>query len=500
MFNSLFRKNKELSTCYKMLENEDYESIPYLFQSPLQIDTRQQDQAAELYIEALKRLDRIDSPITGLFGGPTYSKVEKEIVAMIPVRLLNGGLNPNTTFEGRPLIHAVIENVHSSKSMELGVGALARAGANVNAESDTGKTVLGTLLCKGMLSADYEASALVEAGAILNESDLSDFGLYRTIFESGLYEVAKLIPSSFLNRFANMQDENSLTLLHYAAGGLALRVRGDSDQFNALYEKKGCYPMLVEMLLEAGADVSAKTNMGHDALSIALRFGHMSTYDVLEKWSSASGNLDGKEAVNRAVGSKATELFLAALENNLDRVRYLLEHGADPNIPSFINYDFMSEGKMLPQGVPSIVASLMFEQNMMKTMKPSTFLDMSLGLSNLHYPCLNGYSEVVHMLLEAGENPNARSFTGIFPLYTAAEMGHLEIVKDLVSHGADIDQQTPLGCTALLNAAEEGQVDTVRFLLSAGANPTIANNAGITPREAALRYGQLDVAQLLEKF
>lgn len=264
-----------------------------------------------------------------------------------------------------------------------------------------------------------------------------------------------------------------------------------------IYESNGHYPALTEMLLQAGADISAKTKAGHDAMSIAVRLNHMDTAKVLEKWSKDAGRASLSEALNTAINSKATPLFLAAFDGNLNDVEKFLEHGADPNIRSFVNYDFPAEDTMLPAGVPPKVASLFFEQFMRKLQRPDSFLDISLGLTNLHYPCLHGYTDIVHCLLEAGENPNARSFHGIFPLYVAAEMGHLEIVMDLIAHGADIDQVTPLNCTALLNAAEEGHVDVVLYLLSMGADPSIANAFGSTPLDGAIRYGHADVAAIL---
>lgn len=481
----------------ELLRECEYGSIGSAISRPARISSAQQVQAAQLFIDALKSLEKMEGPLAGLLG-TSCTKSEVKNVTDIIGWLLGSGLNPNAIIQGEPLAHAVIDNADGSLSIEFGLEMLILAGADVNATSSSGKTVLGSWLSGKPISFRYTADSFFKAGATFNQVDLSDHKLYETIFQYGLFRAARAIPSASLAEHANLRGENGYALLHLAAGGQCLGVIGGRDpMLDEIYESNGHYPALTEMLLQAGADISAKTKAGHDAMSIAVRLNHMDTAKVLEKWSKDAGRASLSEALNTAINSKATPLFLAAFDGNLNDVEKFLEHGADPNIRSFVNYDFPAEDTMLPAGVPPKVASLFFEQFMRKLQRPDSFLDISLGLTNLHYPCLHGYTDIVHCLLEAGENPNARSFHGIFPLYVAAEMGHLEIVMDLIAHGADIDQVTPLNCTALLNAAEEGHVDVVLYLLSMGADPSIANAFGSTPLDGAIRYGHADVAAIL---
>ena len=197
------------------------------------------------------------------------------------------------------------------------------------------------------------------------------------------------------------------------------------------------------------------------------------------------------------MSNKATELFYAAYGNDLIQVERLLMLGADPDEPSFVN---ITKEHIFDPDVPQKAGALIMQQFMMKSRHPDTYHHMELGISTLHYPILEGYNGVVHALLEAGADPNIRSFHGMFPLYVAAEMGNLTVVRDLVEHGADVNQVTPKNCTPILNAAEEGNRDVVAYLLSVGADPTIENKFGYDARSAAERYEHIDIAEDIRSF
>lgn len=189
-----------------------------------------------------------------------------------------------------------------------------------------------------------------------------------------------------------------------------------------------------------------------------------------------------------------TPLFIAAYNNDSAGVARCLSSGADPNVPSLVNVGL---DQLFAPAIPQKASALILQQLMMKERHPDAFCELNLGISNLHYPALEGYREVVHELLDAGENPNARSLNGLFPLYSAAEMGHSEIIMDLLEHGADINQVTPNNCTALLNAAEEGHTEVVKLLLQHGADPDIKNKFGATPLDGAIRYKHMETAMVL---
>ena len=205
------------------------------------------------------------------------------------------------------------------------------------------------------------------------------------------------------------------------------------------------------------------------------------------------------EALDKSSPSskKATPLFSAALNHDFVSVRNALSDGADPNMRSFANYQINSLVSESEPGIPDRILHILQRQAIEKKKWPQLFYKPELGFTNLYFPAMDGDIITTHLLLEAGANPNAISFNGLFPLYVAAEGGHIEVVKDLLEHGANVNQVTPKGCTALLNAAEEGEGDVVVYLLTHGANPHIENEFGATPFSGAEQYGHDKLAALL---
>ena len=192
-----------------------------------------------------------------------------------------------------------------------------------------------------------------------------------------------------------------------------------------------------------------------------------------------------------------TPLFSTAIKGDFLTVSTLLNKGADPNQRSLTGYEanpFSLKGEL---GIPDEALNIMRQQARNKYRWPQLFYEPELGFTNLYFPALHGDFVSVHLLLEAGADPNALSFNGLFPLYLAAESGYIEIVKDLVEHGADVNLTTPKGCTALLNAAEEGMGDVVVYLLSHGADPQLANQFGSSPCDGARNNGHHGLAGLI---
>ena len=70
------------------------------------------------------------------------------------------------------------------------------------------------------------------------------------------------------------------------------------------------------------------------------------------------------------------------------------------------------------------------------------------GETPLHYAAMEGYTDSVNVLLEAGADVNAREgFIGNTPLHNAASCGHEEISKTLIRAGADVNAKNKYGET-----------------------------------------------------
>ncbi|KAI1366733.1 ankyrin repeat-containing domain protein [Xylaria arbuscula] len=125
------------------------------------------------------------------------------------------------------------------------------------------------------------------------------------------------------------------------------------------------------------------------------------------------------------------------------------------------------------------------------------------AVSPLHLAALNGDTESVRILLDAGAGVNCvylESDKRETALQYAASQGNLDVVRLLLDAGAEVDYvYLESGEMALQYAASGGNLDVVRLLLDRGArvNPAPPLRIGATALQYSAILGDLNMAQLL---
>jgi ankyrin repeat protein len=378
--------------------------------------------------------------------------------------LLRAGANPSAaTREGTtPMLLAAVSG---SASM---IGRLIAAGVDVNAPlSKTADTALMVASRTGSVEA---VRALVDRGANVNSRETwgettalmwavaeHHPAVVKLLIEHGADVNAKsrIVPSASGRGFEGMLPvaakagqpaeefaSGLLTPLMFAAR------EGDLES--------------ARLLARAGADLNARAGDGKDALSLAIFNG---SYDV------ASFLVDQGANVNQADAQRFTPLFWAVDRRNMETapnfpwtvtvdplplIRMLLDEGANPN--AIVN---STPRAHMREGSPRIIystalmrAAFSGDIELVKLLlahgadphimskERETPLMAASGMA-----FINGYHrlrpaaerlEVVRLLVELGEDVNAADDYGITPLMAAANFGDAAIVQYLIDKGADL--------------------------------------------------------------
>lgn len=193
---------------------------------------------------------------------------------------------------------------------------------------------------------------------------------------------------------------------------------------------------LVDLLLEAGADINAIDSFGQNV-------------------------------VHRVVES-----------NKL--LKLVLKRGADPNVRAH-NGD-----------TPLMRAALMARKRAVSILRRAGASEDGMLDVNLFNACYAGKRDEIEEYLDQGADVNFQRLGT--PLCAATDRGDLELAQRLLDAGADIDlpiTDSPYGdSNPLLDAAYDGQLEVVRFLLDAGADVNVSCE-GYTP----LKYAKLGKAE-----
>ena len=237
---------------------------------------------------------------------------------------------------------------------------------------------------------------------------------------------------------------------------------------------------------------------------------HRARMADLKRWLAQGANPDN-------------ELGDAIVANDLDRVRYLLAHGAhvdardgEGNTPlinatrfSFVDVaTYLAEHKAdVNLGDRSDWRPLMFaawqDNPQLVTMlaKHGARIDVvsSDGLTPLAIAAQNAKIKAAEALVAAGADVNAPVAKGGYtPLMFAAISGSTDLTNSLLSHGARVNAVNPGGVTALMIAVANNHSRVAEVLLKSGADPDARSEDGRTALGIAQANNDDAMVQLLK--
>ena len=248
--------------------------------------------------------------------------------------------------------------------------------------------------------------------------------------------------------------------------------------------------VLLEILLDAGGDVTVINNVGLSVLAQAT------TVEVAQILIDAGADVN-VQFVEGDTGDGLTPLMTAVRASALDVVRILLDAGADPNLRSRKGETalMMAARKDPPtEDTIAIVEALIEAGADPNVLNERSEAALHIAFDRTRESHTENELAIVRALLGAGADPNALDNRGTPPLILVIlkrlKVGYtVEVLEVLLAAGAKPDLQDAQGDTALMSVirtlysyrggtdAEALALPVLDVLLEAGANPeTVGEN------------------------
>jgi uncharacterized protein len=309
------------------------------------------------------------------------------------------------------------------------------------------------------------------------------------------------------------------------------------------------HPKVLQLLIEAKANLRARTKSGFTALHFAARAGDLESTRILldagvdvnirAQPDVESGSVArGAGAAPAGLGLRgdmtfpgSTPLFVATVRGHVPLALFLLDHGADPNVldagftPLFWAAGTWENGLANPVygfvdpigGIPNRDAKLKLvrallahgaDPNLQMTVRPPSFggtgtggYNDAVGATAFVVAANAADVEMMRLLVAAGANPHLRTRTDSNALLAATGLNRgigeiidnedraLEAVRFLLDLGVDPKAVTTYNENALFGPGYRGWNRMLDLLIEKGADVNIINKAGVTPYLAASGFG-----------
>ncbi|CAO1430135.1 unnamed protein product [Diamesa hyperborea] len=245
------------------------------------------------------------------------------------------------------------------------------------------------------------------------------------------------------------------------------------------------YADICIQLLESGAKIDECDNEGKAAIHLAAQEGHNTVIQALMDCHSA--------CIDQRAHDGKTAFRLASLEGHFECVQTMLKYGCDVNLKDADSrttlYILALENKL------NVVKFLLDYSNV------NVNIPDSEGRTALHVSAWQGHQEMVKLLITVGNaDVNAIDLENRSPLHSCAWQGNHEVMQLLLYYGAVPDHACKQGATALGISAQEGHEECVSMLLSFGANPMKSDHCGRTPFKLAAKSNRNNVLKILENY
>ena len=290
-----------------------------------------------------------------------------------------------------------------------------------------GKEAIENRACPAMWEDPAVCQVFIDAGADIETKDENGrLPLLRASISGKFAVVKMLVEAGARACVTDKQGDTCLALASYFGHTETVRYLVGLKEVNVKHaDSTGCsalshavvrnHPDVVEVLIDAGADIEVKNEKGRSPLLRASCLGHLDIAKVLVK-AGAGVCVTDKQG--------GTCLALASYFGHTETVRYLV-------------------------GLKEV--DVKHVEN--------------TGRTALSIAVVRNHPDVVEVLIDAGADIEVKDEKGRSRLLRASCLGHLDIAKVLVEAGADVCVTDNKGCACLALASYMGHTETVRYLV-----------------------------------
>ncbi|XP_065565796.1 putative ankyrin repeat protein RF_0381 [Artemia franciscana] len=257
------------------------------------------------------------------------------------------------------------------------------------------------------------------------------------------------------------------TLLHHAV------MEGKADLCNLGKESAD----LCNLLIQSGAELDATNVYGETPLGTAIRTSNLDLVKLLLKHGA---NPNCGESFGSAPPLHMAIIIMAAKEGSADVCNLLIKSGAE--------IDATDVDGETPLGTAIKTSNLDLVKLLLKR-----GANPNCG-ECLHLAVKKGGADLCNLLIKSGAELDATNVYGETPLGTAIKTSNLDLVKLLLKLGANPN------CGECLHlAVKKGSADVCNLLIKSGAEIDATNVHGETPLGTATKTSNLDLVKLLLK-
>lgn len=354
----------------------------------------------------------------------------------------------------------------------LGMAALRDVGANVNAQDKSGQYAIHLAIesnkrecinyCIQTLD-QLEATDNLQITPLLKATQQSKFDTMQWLVNKGGNINAKSKYGDLAIHHASRMG--TLAAVKFCAEIFRqdLEAKSNLSETPLLLAAAGSKLDTMQWLLDQGVRTDAKTKDGDFAIHYATRYGDVNAVKFcIEKLGQS---LETKDL------SGETPFLIAAQENKLETMRWLMSQGADIEAKS-THGDFAIHHA-------ARYGSLETVKFCVEALKQSLEAKGLVERTPLLAAARGNKLDIIRWLIDQGANINAKSASGDLAIHFAAQSNSSDALKFCVEIlNQDLEVRDALGNTPLLSAVEYGSLNTVSWLIEQGAYKKAVNQFG----------------------